>query len=400
MILLRNNLIRRLIIIFSSFVSLLFFYTFFDLYSDRYIPPDVKIHDNELYDYTGSIHIHTKYSDGSGTPEEIAKVANQLGIDFLIISDHDTLGALIDNKEGYYNNVLVLTGVEISSEIGHYLVYSPSPDFRLYDIKNSLYQLKNNKSTEYYSEMCHPFHPKTPIKNWNYDGFDAVEIFNGDSQWRDDTLFEIFETFLGSFLYKNPLNKLVDRPEKNIEKWSELIKGRKIFQIGSADAHANIKVSTSFSIKFPSYEQTLRFVKTHILTEEKLSGAADRDKIIVFDCLKKGRCYTEIGNFSRTSGFIFKGENDYKIAHIGDDIEGKVKFSVFVPDTTNIVIKLYNNNEVIHSSDYYKLEYTTSEPGAYWVEVFQVRRKLPFFEKIERPWIISNPIFVLKNLSQ
>ena len=374
----------------------MFFYILLDLYSDRYIPPDTKIYNYELYDYTGSIHIHTIYSDGSGTPEEIAKVAGKLGIDFLVISDHDTLGALIDNKEGYSNNVLVLTGIEISSEIGHYITYSPYSDFKFYDRKNSLNQLKNNKSTENYSAICHPFHPKTPIKNWNYRGFDAVEIFNGDSQWRDDSLFEIFETFLGSFLCKNPLNKLVDYPEKNIEKWSELIKERKIFQIGSTDAHANIKVTEGFSIKFPSYEQTLKFVKTHILMEEKLSGIVDKDKVNIFNSLKKGRCYTEIGNFSDPIGFIFKGESAYNVAYIGDDIKGKVKLSVFVPDTTNIIIKLYNNNEIVYSSDSYKIEYTTTEPGAYWVEVFQIRKKFPFFRKMERPWIISNPIFVLK----
>ncbi len=36
----------------------------------------------------------------------------------------------------------------------------------------------------------------------------------------------------------------------------------------------------------------------------------------------------------------------------------------------------------------------------YWIEVSQIRRKPPFFKKVERPWIISNPIFVSKNALQ
>ena len=386
--------------IFFIFLFLLFLYSLLDLYSERYIPPDISINEIGLYDYTGSIHIHTVYSDGSGTPEEIADAASKLGIDFLIISDHDTLGALIDGKERYYNDVLVLTGVEISTEIGHILIYSPSADFRDFELDSCLVQLNNNKLPDYYAEFCHPFYTGRPVTDWSYKGFDALEIFNGDTQWRDDSAAELIIALLGSIIYKNPLNNLVDSPEKNIQKWCELMEERRIYQIGAVDAHSNIKISKNFKLKFPSYDKSLRFVKTHIVTKEKLSGTYDKDKYIVFNCLKKGKCYTELGNFTDPSGFIFNAKNEHKTAYIGDEIEGRVKFSVVLPDTADIIIKLYNNNKTVHTSDYYKMEYTTIEPGMYWIEVSQIRRKPPFFKKVERPWIISNPIFVSKNALQ
>ncbi len=393
----RNRILKKLFVIFIFFVIITFLFIFIDLYSFRYTKPDIKIPEDKLHDYTGLIHIHTKYSDGSGTPEEIARIAHNLGIDFILISDHNTIQSLIDGKEGYSNNVLVMIGNEISSEIGHYLVYSPSLDFKYSDFSNLLSRFKENKLQDFYAVFCHPFHPKTPIKDWNYYGFDALEIFNGDSQWRDDSLFEIFEVLVGSIIYKNPLNKLVDRPEKDIKKWCELFKSRKIFQIGSVDAHSNIKIFSNFAIKFPGYDATLRFVKTHIVTEERLSGFIKEDKYIIFDCLKKGRCYTELGNFSDPSGFMFRGISDYDTVYSGEEIKGETMFSIIVPDTADIIIKLYNNDEIVCSSENYKLEYTTAKQGEYWVEVIQVRKRLPFFQKNEISWIISNPIFLLKN---
>ena len=39
------------------------------------------------------LHIHTTSSDGSDEPEVILRKAEQLGLDFISITDHDSLGA-------------------------------------------------------------------------------------------------------------------------------------------------------------------------------------------------------------------------------------------------------------------------------------------------------------------
>ncbi|NIM98049.1 MAG: hypothetical protein GTO24_08230, partial [candidate division Zixibacteria bacterium] len=57
-------------------------------------------------DYRGAIHIHSTYSDGKGTIEEIAASARQVGLDFVITPDHDTLAPLTDGKEGWHDGVL------------------------------------------------------------------------------------------------------------------------------------------------------------------------------------------------------------------------------------------------------------------------------------------------------
>ena len=44
------------------------------------------------YDYRGVIHCHSTYSfDGKGDMEEIGKAANDAGLDFVMMTDHDTM---------------------------------------------------------------------------------------------------------------------------------------------------------------------------------------------------------------------------------------------------------------------------------------------------------------------
>lgn len=60
------------------------------------------------------LHIHSIYSDGSLTPEEIVHVAIEKGIRVISITDHDNIGAQYITKK-YYNNICIIPGVEFST---------------------------------------------------------------------------------------------------------------------------------------------------------------------------------------------------------------------------------------------------------------------------------------------
>ncbi|MGI6553208.1 MAG: PHP domain-containing protein [Bacillota bacterium] len=74
-----------------------------------------------MYEYIGNLHVHSLYSDGTGSMEEIASAAAKAGIDFVIVTDHGTLQALREGKEGWYKEVLILIGMEINRPCNHYL---------------------------------------------------------------------------------------------------------------------------------------------------------------------------------------------------------------------------------------------------------------------------------------
>src|SRR5918996_1648629 len=75
------------------------------------------------------IHCHSTYSDGTGTVPEIASAARANDLDYLLLTDHDTLAAAHNGEEGWHGSVLVLVGTEVSPyRRNHYLAFGlPEP---------------------------------------------------------------------------------------------------------------------------------------------------------------------------------------------------------------------------------------------------------------------------------
>ncbi|MBE7446768.1 MAG: transcription antitermination factor NusB [Planctomycetia bacterium] len=62
------------------------------------------------------LHIHTNYSDGTMTPEEVVDEAIRLGVSTIAITDHDTIdGLMIACRYGQGKNLHIIPGIEFSS---------------------------------------------------------------------------------------------------------------------------------------------------------------------------------------------------------------------------------------------------------------------------------------------
>ena len=71
--------------------------------------------------YRGDFHVHTNESDGVYPPDLIAELAKAEGLDFIALTDHNTI-------EGYKKvrkdlNLLVISSIEISLDKGHFNVF-------------------------------------------------------------------------------------------------------------------------------------------------------------------------------------------------------------------------------------------------------------------------------------
>ena len=67
-----------------------------------------------MHEYVGSIHLHSLYSDGGGTVREITAAARRAGLDYVVLTDHDTLRPRDDGWPGWRDGVLLMIGVEIT----------------------------------------------------------------------------------------------------------------------------------------------------------------------------------------------------------------------------------------------------------------------------------------------
>ena len=99
----------------------------------------------------GDLHCHTKLSDGSMGIEDIVFYAKRMGLDFLAITDHDTMaGVTRATVLGQRYGIQVIPGVEIScidSKRGrkvHMLCYLPQKPMRL----ESIFQKTLNQRTQ------------------------------------------------------------------------------------------------------------------------------------------------------------------------------------------------------------------------------------------------------------
>lgn len=61
------------------------------------------------------LHIHTIYSDGSFSPNEVIKYAEECGLSYISITDHDILDGY-NEIDGINSNVEIIPGVEIGCE--------------------------------------------------------------------------------------------------------------------------------------------------------------------------------------------------------------------------------------------------------------------------------------------
>ena len=82
--------------------------------------------------YRGDLHMHTIYSDGSGTPAEVAVAAVETGLDFFGITDHNRAQSpvsLVPHGSGW---PVLVPGVEVTTYAGHFNVWGTD---RWYDFR-------------------------------------------------------------------------------------------------------------------------------------------------------------------------------------------------------------------------------------------------------------------------
>ncbi len=352
-----------------------------------------------MHESVVNLHMHTRYSDGTGTHADIAAAALQAGVDVVIVTDHNVL---VDGPEKIYKDgkkrLLLLVGEEIHDQArdpqkNHLLVFNARRELASF-APNPQNLIDNVRKS---GGICFIAHPKDPVckpikeddiswEAWDTQGYTGLELWNGLSEIKVDIksyLHAIFYVFFPEFVNIRPI------PE-TIKKWDELLSsGRKVVAIGGSDAHA-LKVSAGPLRRtvFP-YAFHFRTINTHILTPAPLTGNLDSDRELVYSALAAGRCFVGLDLAGDTHGFRFSAQGKDKNATLGEEIsaENGVTFQIRLPQRAECRL-LKNGNVIKQWNDRDIITHITSEPGVYRVEAY--KRYLG----LHRGWIFSNPIYV------
>jgi len=352
-----------------------------------------------MHEYIVNLHMHTPYSDGTGSHEEIAQAAIRAGIDIVIVTDHNIW---VDGPEGYYEDgekrVLLLVGEEVHDRTrdpqkNHLMVFGVDSEMAPYAKEP---QILINKVNELggLSFIAHPVDPEALEFNesdlswvdWDVRGYTGIELWNGMSEFKG-----LLKNKLAAIYYAYNPDTIGHGPYPDVLlKWDEITAtGQRVVAVGGSDAHAiNASLGPLKRVLFP-YEFHFQAVNTHVYIDEPLTGDAARDRTLILDALKDGHAFVGYDLPSPTRGFRFTAQGMNKSVLMGDEIpsENGVTLQVMLPQRAEC--NLIKDGEIIQSwTDRDVASYTTTDPGVYRIEVFlQFRRK-------RRGWIFSNPIYI------
>jgi hypothetical protein len=351
-----------------------------------------------MHDLTINLHMHTTYSDGSGTHADLGKIALKTNVDVLLVTDHNVL---VEGVNGFFREgkkrVLVLACEEIHDQArnpqkNHLLVFGANRELAPL-AKNPQVLIDAAHDAGGISFIAHPFDPAMPDfgetdiawVDWDVTGFTGIELWNGFSELKSVAKGKwaaVAFAFFPEFIPHGPL------PE-TLQLWDKLtIKGQRVVAIGGSDAHAEHKsLGPLHKVIFP-YEYHFKTINTHILTPSPLTGDLLRDKKMVLEALANGHCFVGNDLPAPTRGFHFSAQGRVGNAIMGDEIHGSGPVTMQVKLPSAAEIHLIRNGKVEKRTHGEAIVYITSEPGVYRVEAYK-----QFMGK-QRGWIFSNPIYI------
>ncbi|MCC6147430.1 MAG: PHP domain-containing protein [Anaerolineaceae bacterium] len=346
-----------------------------------------------------NLHMHTTYSDGRGSHNDIVQAGLKAGLDVAIVTDHNVL---VKNREAYFwgnaRQLLLLIGEEVHDRVrtpqnNHLLIFGHSRELASFapDTQNLIDQAKKNGGLTF---LAHPYEHALPLfgegafgwVNWEVHGFDGIELWNGLSELKaviKNRLQAVFYAFFPEFIARGP------EPE-TLRKWDELLQnGSKVVAVGGSDAHSlKIHMGPLQKTIFP-YDFHFRAINTHILTPTALTGELEKDRQMVLEALGKGHAFIGYDLPSNTKGFRFTVQGKEHTAMQGDTLQlnGGATLQIKLPGRCECVL-LKNGKIAEQWFDREVCTYITTEPGVYRVECY-----LQFLGK-RRGWIFSNPIYL------
>ncbi|HZW40359.1 MAG TPA: CehA/McbA family metallohydrolase [Ignavibacteriaceae bacterium] len=330
-----------------------------------------------MFEYKGALHIHSLYSDGSGTPDEIARFADEVELDFIILTDHNTLRALKEGYEKWYGNTLLLIGCELNDKENknHYLAFGIDETYSTRMSAQSY--VKKVKEAGGIGFLAHPHekrdnmaeHPPYPWTEWGTEDFTGIEIWNHMSEWMENlTEQNKYQAFL------HPLKTVTAPQEVTLKLWDELNLKRKVVGIGGVDAHAHkYNLLGFFEVEIFPYKVLFKSIRTHILLDKELekNKNIDKAKKEIYLALKDGRSFFANDYLADSTGFLFYAEQD-KVYHMGSTIKPKRKTSLktILPKGVIAEIRLIRNGKLIDMIEENEAEFIVDLAGVYRIEVY------------------------------
>jgi hypothetical protein len=275
--------------------------------------------------YRGDFHTHTHASDGVYPSDILAGIAKAEGLDFIAITDHNTIAGFLEFSDNL--DFLVIPGLEVTLDKGHFNVFGMNNwhewmqeicgdriEVSMPDRYKTITELMKEISEDGLLNSIN--HPLLPPWDWLFDDTDlryihCLELWN-DLYWPDN-------------ITANP---------KTVEMWNEWLNaGYRITAIGGSDYHYPPRPEEN------KPGERLGMPTTFVYAQElSISG--------ILDALRKRRAYVTKG-----PQLDFRAEANGTIYEMGADLgvqSGAIDFIVTIPYQPKMSnVQLVKNGVVI-----------------------------------------------------
>jgi hypothetical protein len=355
--------------------------------------------DSVYTDYKGVIHVHSSLGGHStGNFVDIIEAANRNNLSFVVMTEHTSpvMDTSAMTLKGIHAGVLFVNGNEVSTASHDRLLLAPgSAEAATANTVGTQELLARPRAQGSLSFIAYPHE----FRSWDANGYEGMEVYNLYTNTKKINYFVTFFDWLWSYWSYPDLMfaRFYERPNDELKKWDELTgkMNRKVVGIAGNDAHANVGFQLGdhtgkrlIGVHLDPYERTFSIVRNHVLIEKE----KPLNEETLLAGLANGHCYIAFDIFGDATGFTFTAENNQSRKIMGDEIEllDGVRLIVMTPVHSRVL--LIKDGQVIRDEDgAARKEFPVGERGVYRVEVYLTQ--LGTLVK-DKPWIISNPIYV------
>lgn len=162
------------------------------------IPLAAPVLRREAHWYRGDLQSHTHHSDGTGSLADLAAAARARGLDFVAVTEHNTVSHLPHLAQAGGDDLLLIPGQEITTYYGHANAWGIQ-GWQEFRCRDSATMARIIDAVHASGGLFSVNHPKDNGPAWEYSHdlpFDCVEAWQGVWAWNNDQSLAFWDNLL------------------------------------------------------------------------------------------------------------------------------------------------------------------------------------------------------------
>jgi len=340
-----------------------------------------------MLEWVAAIHVHSRYSDGSGEIPDILSAAREAGLDVVVSTDHDTLSVRREGWEGWHAGVLLVAGAEVTPCLRPHCVALGVRHCCGYSQMSEPEMLAAIQAQGGFAVVAHPqgLHRRSlrilhkAWTHWRHPAVRAFELWSYMHDWIEDLHgWRILKAY---DFWRHP-HKMIKGPRRRLlEIWDHVARTRRLSAISGLDCHAR-HVDLLNVVLFP-YRQMFETVRTHLFVDRRAGDLSDAGRAL--EAAAEGRSFVAYDGLCDARGTWAEAETaSGRTLRMGEEhtFNGLTRLRIMLPRAAEI--RLIADGRCCMQRSAMEAEFVARGPGVYRFEVHLAGK----------PWIFANPFYL------